>query len=73
MYSWKYRYSTRQATSNMIKPKGTPKLEVRKGSFRWRAARNFNSLPADITNIEDKRTFKIKTKDWILKNVSFRR
>ena len=73
MYNWEYRYSTRQATSNMIKPKGTPKLEVGKGSFRWRAARDFNSLPADITDIEDKRAFKIKTKDWILKNVSFRR
>ena len=73
MYNWEYKYSTRQATSSVIKPKGTPKHEVGKGSFRFRASRVFKSLPADITNIEDKKTFKIKTKDWIIRNVASRR
>ena len=38
MINWDYRYNTRQATREMIKPFVTPRLQIAKESFRWKAA-----------------------------------
>ena len=70
MFSWSYQYKTRQAESGQIKVEGRPRLELTRSSFRWRAADQFNLLPATIRNCENIITFKLKAKAWIRNNVS---
>ena len=45
MFDWNYEYETRQAKEEKIKPKGIPRLDISKSSFRYRAAEQFNQLP----------------------------
>ena len=45
MYNWEYTYATRQAASNQIKPKGTPRLDISLKTYRWRAAVYYNKVP----------------------------
>ena len=35
MYNWVYSHQTRQATLQQLKPKGVPRNEISKTSFRW--------------------------------------
>ena len=67
---WSYQYRTRQAESGLVKMIGKPKLELTKSSFKWRAANQFNQLPAEIRNCESLPSFKMKAKSWIKTNVS---
>ena len=71
MYSWSYKYSTRQARSDFVRIEGKPKLALSSESFRWRAGNQFNQLPADIRGQTSLDTFKVKAKSWIKENVSF--
>ena len=71
-YHWKYSYQTRQATKMIVKPKGTPRLQLSKGSYRWSAPECYNSLPSDITGLESKEKFKHEAKIWIRDNVPFK-
>ena len=71
MFSWSYQYNTRQAEGGLIRLMGKPRLEISKNSFRWRAANQFNQLPADIRTSPTLASFKIKSKIWIKENVSF--
>ena len=73
MYNWNYSYQTRQAESKKLRPIGTPKLEIGKRSFRWRASQEYNSLPEEITQIEDIISFKIQAKKWIMMNVPIKK
>ena len=72
MYNWNYQYQTRQAVSNALKPNGTPRLELTKKSFRWRAIEYYNKLPISITSISERSSFKIKLKIWLQDNVPFK-
>ena len=71
IYDWNYSYQTRQATMGVIKPFGTPQLEITKRSFRWQAFQFYNNLPSDITQVQDIASFKKMTKQWISENVPF--
>ena len=73
MYDWSYSHQTRQASSEVIKPAGTPKLEISKRSFRWRASESYNKLPNYITKINDILKFKEEVKSWIISSVPIRR
>ena len=69
MFSW--TYNTRQAVGGLIRLVGKPKLDITRSSFRWRAANQFNQLPADIRTCPTLASFKTKAKTWITENVSF--
>ena len=71
MFSWSYKYNTRQSEGGLIKLVGTPKLDISKESFRWRAANEFNQLPIDIRTSPTIDDFKVNAKIWIKANVSF--
>ena len=71
MFSWNYSYNTRQAEGGLIRLVGKPKLDITRNSFRWRAANQFNQLPADIRKCQTLACFKTKAKTWIKENVSF--
>ena len=73
MYDYSYEYNTRQAASKALKPIGTPKLELTKMSYRWRASNAFNQIPVKITNIEDSKIFKREVKSWIRENIPIRK
>ena len=68
--SWSYQYRTRQAESGLIQQAGKPRLEITKDSFRWRAATQYNQLPAELRKCETLVTFKKDVKTWIKNNVS---
>ena len=72
MFDWNYRYQTRQSSLDLIKPIGTPRMELCQKSFRWQAHQYYNNIPREITEITDMSYFKKRAKDWIQKNVPFR-
>ena len=72
MFDWNYNYETRQATTGIVKPKGVPRLEVTRNSFRFRGALQFNRLPAAIIGCDKEETFKTLVKAWIKDNVPIR-
>ena len=72
MFDWEYIYSTRQACGGLIKPMGTPRLQISKKSFRWSSAECFNSLPLELRLIKDTLKFKIEAKCWIQENIQFK-
>ena len=65
------KINTRKATREMIKPFGTPRLQIAKESFRWKAAELYNSIPTSLTDIPEVRRFKMEVKLWIRDNASF--
>ena len=71
MFSWTFNYNTRQAVGGLIRLVGKPKLDITRNSFRWRAANQFNQLPAEIRTYPTLASFKIKAKTWLTENVSF--
>ena len=71
MFSWSFIYNTRQAEGGLIRLMGKPKLDINKSSFRWRAANQYNQLPAEIRLCTTLDSFKIRAKIWIRENVSF--
>ena len=66
LYDYSYEYNTRQASSKALKPIGTPKLELTRMSYRWRASKVFNQIPASKSNIEDIKIFKSEARSWII-------
>ena len=64
-------YSTRQATKVSIRYgedfPGTSTLT--QNSFRYRAAKYYNSIPPDIRKVTSVPVFKRKVKQWVLDNV----
>ena len=68
--SWSYQYRTRQAESGLIQLAGRPRLDITKDSFKWRAATQYNQLPAELRKCETLETFKKQVKTWIKNNVS---
>ena len=73
MYNWDYSHQTRQATSQQLKPKGVPRNEISRSSFRWRAAKQYNSLPSNITETKELKAFKTEIKRWILNQIPYKR
>ena len=71
MFSWSYKYNTRQAEGGTIRLVGKPRLDLNRNSFRWRAANQFNQLPDDIRTSSSLINFKLNAKKWIENNVSF--
>ena len=70
MFPTEYSYkNTNTARSKSIKQRGHPVLDIARDSFRWRAARYFNQLPASIKNLETSAKFKQETKAWIRANI----
>ena len=65
MYDWSYSYQTRQASKGLIKPKGTPRLDISKRSFKHRALDIYNSLPNHILETTEDACFKRQVKIWI--------
>ena len=69
MFPNEYNYKlTSTARSKSIKQIGHPTLDISRDSFRWRAARSYNQLPASIRNEETLPRFKIEAKKWIRNN-----
>ena len=73
MYNWTYAHKTRQEANQIVKPRGTPKLELTNNSFRWRASRLYNKLPRSIVEIEQLDKFKKNVKSWIMDNITLRK
>ena len=73
MHNWDNHQLTRQSVQNKIKPIGVPRLDISSKSFRWRSSLQYNQVPHEITNLENKSTFKKQLKCWIQENISFRR
>ena len=72
MFNWNYLYNTRQAESGQIRLEGRPKLDITSNSFKWRATKQYNQLPVDVTRSETVQTFKKKAKAWIKENIAFK-
>ena len=70
MLSTEYNRETRQAAKQEIRQDGdTPDLELMTDSFRWRATKDYNKLPADIRKMKTLKTFKTSLWKWILNNI----
>ena len=69
MFPTEYNYNTSQARSQSIKQMGHPNLDLWEDSFRWRAARSFNLLPASIKGLQSSEIFKLEAKNWIRANI----
>ena len=67
-----YTYRTRQNTSGSIRQDETfsSKSSLPRTSFRYRGAHDYNQIPANIRNISNLTSFKVKLKQWIRRNIS---
>ena len=70
MISWSYPHNTRQAESGQIRLEGRTNLDITMNSFKWRAANQFNKVPADVTSTKTLLTFKLKAKTCITEHFS---
>ena len=70
-FSLDYRVKTRLADQQILKPSQvlTPEHDLVTDSFRWRALRNWNSLPLDIRSISSTTKFKLQARIWVKANV----
>ena len=64
-----FKYRTRQAASNSLVVMDTPRSEVGRTSFVNTSRRLWNSLPAELKKTSQQSSFKIRLRDWILKNI----
>ena len=69
MFSTEYTCDTRQARSGQVKPTRRSNLDLSEESFRWRAAKYYNNLPADLRQAVSASIFKTGLRRWILENV----
>ena len=69
MFPLDYSYNTSQARSKSIKQTGHPSLDLWQDSFRWRAARSYNQLPASMKNLQSVEAFKLEAKKWVRGNI----
>ena len=70
MFNREYMKNTRQAARMEIRQDGeTPDLGLMWNSFRWRALREFNQIPAELRNVGNLRSFKTGLRKWIVLNI----
>ena len=70
MFTMDYNCNTRQAARMEIRQdRDTPELELTKDSFRWRATREYNRIPAEIRRISSLQLFKTRLWRWIVADV----
>ena len=70
MFLTEYTYKkTSTARSMSIQQRGHPTLDIGKDSFRWRAAKSYNQLPASIKSCESLEQFKLEDKKWTNINI----
>ena len=70
MFTMDYNCNTRQAARMEIRQdKDTPELELTKDSFRWRATKEYNKIPAEIRTISSIHLFKTRLWRWIITDV----
>ena len=70
MFSAEYRRDTRQAARLEIKADAeTPGLDLMVNSFRWRALREYNQLPAGLRKVNSLNSFKPSLWKWIRSNI----
>ena len=69
MFSTEYTCNTRQARSGQVKATWRSDLHLSEESFRWRAAKYYNNLPADLRQAVSVSIFKTGLRRWILENV----
>ena len=70
MFSREYRRDTRQAARLEIKADAeTPDLDLMVNSFRWRALREYNQLPAELRKVKTLKAFKPSLWKWIRSNI----
>ena len=64
-------YSTRQATQGGVRfgDRFQGKTALTKSSFLYRAALNYNTIPADIRSARTMQVFKKKLKSWVVTNI----
>ena len=67
-----YTFRTRQSNSGSIRQDETfnSKSSLPRTSFRYRGAHDYNMIPANIRNISNLTSFKVKLKQWIRRNIS---
>ena len=66
MFSREYSKNTRQAARMELRQDSeTPELELMMKSFRWRAMRQYNEIPADMRKLETLKSFKTCLWKWI--------
>ena len=66
MFSREYMRNTRQAARMELRQDSeTPELELMMKSFRWRAMRQYNEIPADMRKLETLKSFKTCLWKWI--------
>jgi hypothetical protein len=70
MFTMDYTITTRQATRREIRQDSdTPELGLTMDSFRWRAAKDYNRIPAEIRRMKSLKTFKTNLWKWIISNI----
>ena len=70
MFTMDYNCNTRQAARMEIRQdKNTQELELTKGSFRWRATKEYNKIPVEIRTISSIHLFKTRLWRWIITDV----
>ena len=70
MFNSEYTRDTRQAAMMVLRQDGeTPELNLMMDSFRWRAVRQYNQLPAEIRKMKTLKTFKTSLWRWILVSI----
>ena len=65
MFKTEYSRNTRESLSGQIKQEGHPNLDITSSSFRWRASKAYNQIPACIRNTDNLQNFKRQVKSWI--------
>ena len=70
-FSSQYPCHTRLAASNSIRIDGsfTTDLSLTQSSFRWRASKLYNGLPAGLRAETRLRRFKTELKSWVHQNI----
>ena len=63
-----FSYATRQATSNCLSLRQTPRSELSKKAFVYNSTTLWNSLPSELRNIRKLLSFKAKLKAWVMEN-----
>ena len=70
MFSMDYTIRTRQAARMELRTDSdTPELELTMDSFRWRATRDYNCIPAEIRKLETLKSFKTSLWKWIISSI----
>ena len=70
MFNKEYIRNTRQAARMELRQDGeTPELGLALSSFRWRALREYNQIPADMRKLKTLQSFKTCLWKWIVAHI----